>query len=76
MGRGVVPGTALLEAASAAARLLLPAERAADAALAGVSIVAPLMLGGQVQHKIPDQRVECHVHMCTQWPSRNAQQFP
>jgi hypothetical protein len=49
MGRAVVPGTALLEAAAAAARLLLPAERGADAALvASVSIVAPLMLGAQV----------------------------
>ena len=52
MGRAVVPGTALLEAAAAAARLLLPAERAADAALASVAIVAPLMLVGQVQHNI------------------------
>jgi hypothetical protein len=51
MGRAVVPGTALLEAAAAAARLLLPAERAADAALAAVAIVAPLMLEGQVQHR-------------------------
>jgi Polyketide synthase dehydratase len=48
MGRAVVPGAALLEAAAAAARLLLPAEHAEHAALAAVAIVAPLMLDSQV----------------------------
>lgn len=47
----MVPGTALLEAAATAARLLLPAERAVDAAVMAVAIVAPLMLGGQVQYQ-------------------------
>lgn len=54
-----MPGTALLEAAATATRLLLPAERAADAALAALSIVAPLMLDGKVQ-KLSSQR-DCNL---------------
>ncbi len=46
-GRVVLPGAAMLEAAAAAAGLLLPAEACSNALLAAVTIPAPLMLAMQ-----------------------------